>query len=94
MHFVSECAPNAPGVRLVSESDFGFELVVEHAILSDSDAAKVLKSLSISANKLPKIWKNDPQIAGKNAAPGQVVAIHRKDSGSKYLHYRMVVDSV
>ena len=79
---------------MVSESDFGFELVVEHEILSESEAAKVLRSLSISVNKLPKMWKGDPQIVDKNARPGQIVAIHRKDAGEKYLHYRVVVDSV
>ncbi len=79
---------------MVSETDFGFELVVEHKILSDSDAAKVLKMLNITSNKLPKILVNDPQIALENAKAGQIVAIYRNGPSGKHTHYRVVVEEV
>jgi DNA-directed RNA polymerase subunit H (RpoH/RPB5) len=77
---------------LVSKPDF--ELVLEHEILSESEAKKVSKGLNTQIKKFPKIWKDDAQIVKKNPVAGQLVAIHRKDPTGKYTYYRVVVDNL
>jgi DNA-directed RNA polymerase subunit H len=77
---------------LVAKPDF--ELVLEHDILSDSEAKKVSKEFNTPINKFPKISKDDPQIVAKKPTAGQLVAIKRIDPTGKYTYYRVVVDSL
>ena len=66
-------------------------LVPRHEILSDAEARKVFQELNTTAEKLPRIFKDDPALGGK-AKPGQVVKIFREDRGKKYLYYRIVIE--
>ena len=77
---------------MVSKPDFN--LVLEHVILSESEARKVAKELNTPINKFPRISKEDASIATKNPQPGQLVAIKRNDPTGKYTYYRVVSDSV
>ncbi len=81
------------GVQLVAGSDFDFEIVVEHELLSESESGKISEKLKTPLNKFPKILKSDPQIMDLSPLPGQLVAIHRKDLNVKYTYYRVVVDT-
>ena len=78
---------------MVAESDFDFEIVVEHEVLSPAESEKISKALKTPINKFPKILKSDPQLADKSPQLGQLVAIHRKDIDLKYTYYRVVVDT-
>ncbi|MDE1845805.1 MAG: DNA-directed RNA polymerase subunit H [Candidatus Micrarchaeota archaeon] len=85
------------GEYLASEKDqskISYEnlLVPKHEILSDAEARKVLHELKTTAEKLPRLFTDDPALAGK-AKVGDVVRIHREDShGKKYLYYRTVIE--
>ena len=76
------------------------DLVPEHAILSEKQAAEVLKSLRIKADQLPKIRKDDPvlttlEMTGQEIKEGQIVKITRKsESAGVCVVYRMVVERV
>ncbi len=70
-----------------------FKLVLEHEIVSDADAKKIAKKLKTNIDKFPKILDTDPQVVKLGAKPGQLIAIHRKDPGVEYMHYRLVTKS-
>jgi DNA-directed RNA polymerase subunit H len=66
------------------------ELVPIHELLSDDEANKVLKELNITAERLPKIFADDPQAKKLSAKPGQIIRIKREE-GKGYYYYRHVV---
>ena len=68
-----------------------YELVPEHELLSESDAKKVSKKFNTPLEKFPKMLESDPQAVKLKASTGQLIAIHRNDSGKKYIAYRYVV---
>ncbi len=79
------------GVLLVSL----FDLVLEHRILSESDAAKITKKYNVPLEKFPRILKTDKMIEDikDSVKPGQLIEIKRNDNGKKYLYYRYVIDA-
>ena len=78
---------NSLGVSLVGREH---ELVPPHELLSDKEAKKILDELDIKPEQLPKMLESDPQAIKLGAKSGQIVAIHRKDSGKEYTYYRLV----
>lgn len=70
-----------------------FKLVLEHEIVSDAEAKKIAKKFKTHLERFPKILETDPQAVKLKAKPGQLIAIHRKDPGADYIHYRLVVKS-
>ncbi len=76
---------------MVGKREREHEFVPVHEILSESEAKKVLEELNTTIDKLPKILDTDPQAKKLEAKPGQVIKIHRNDSGNEYFNYREVV---
>ncbi|MCL4383091.1 MAG: hypothetical protein M1168_00865 [Candidatus Marsarchaeota archaeon] len=72
-----------------------FDLVLEHRILSESDAAKITKKYNVPLEKFPRILKTDKMIEDikDSVKPGQLIEIKRNDNGKKYLYYRYVIDA-
>ncbi len=71
---------------------FGEDLLVEHELLSASEAQKVLKKFGTPLEKFPKIFSDDPQALKLGAKPGDLVLVHRRDPTSSYDYYRYVVE--
>jgi len=65
-------------------------LIPEHEILSKTEEEKVLNSLKISRQNLPKIRHDDAVVKSIGAKPGDVVRIKRRDHT---MYYRLVVKS-
>lgn len=68
------------------------KLLLEHKILSDSEAKAISEKYNTPPEKFPKLLKNDPQVKKIGAVPGQMVSINREDPTGKYTYYRYVVD--
>ncbi|MGC8676246.1 MAG: DNA-directed RNA polymerase subunit RpoH/Rpb5 C-terminal domain-containing protein [Candidatus Micrarchaeia archaeon] len=62
-------------------------LVPPHKVLGQSETEKVLRSLHVALNNLPKIFVDDPQAKKIGAKIGQVIEIDR----GKNKYYRLVV---
>ncbi|MCL5099972.1 MAG: DNA-directed RNA polymerase subunit H [Candidatus Marsarchaeota archaeon] len=71
---------------------FGEDLLVEHELLSGSDALKIAKKFGAPLEKFPKIFSDDPQVLKLNAKPGDLVLVHRQDPTGSYDYYRYVVE--
>ncbi len=71
-----------------------FDLVLEHELLSESEAKGVSKRLNTPINKFPRISKEDPRILALKPEAGRLVAIKRNDPTGKYTYYRVVVESI
>ena len=76
------------------------DLVPEHHLLSEEEAARVLSEKGISREQLPKIWKSDAAIKvlenvyGKPIAEGSVVKVVRKSpTAEEFVAYRLVTRS-
>lgn len=80
------------------------ELVPEHILLTEEEAAKVLSELGVDRSKLPKIRKDDAAImalersydsSGKkvgNIREGSVVKVIRKSrTTGEFVAYRLVI---
>ncbi len=72
------------------------ELVPEHHLLSEEDAAAVLARKGVSREQLPKIRKSDPGIKVLESIhgpidEGRVIKIVRKsDTAQEFVAYRLV----
>ena len=73
------------------------DLVPEHHLLSEEEAARVLSEKGISREQLPKIRKSDPGIKilenvhGHPIEEGAVVKIVRKsETAQEFVAYRLV----
>ena len=69
------------------------ELLPVHELLSDENAAEVLKKYGIEDDQLPMIKKNDPALKVFNIKPkkGDIIRIRREDLTGKYDYYRVVI---
>lgn len=80
------------GELLNKEAILEHELVPKHEILQKEDADNVLKSLGITADKLPKITDSDPVVKAIGAKRGNVLKILRKSpTAGETIYYRVVV---
>ena len=68
------------------------KLLLEHKVLSDSDAKNVSEKYNVPLTRFPKISAKDPQVLRIGAVPGQLIAIKRVEWGKSYTYYRLVVD--
>ncbi len=68
------------------------KLLLEHKVLSDSDAKKISEKYKVPLNKFPKISSKDPQVLKIEAQAGQLIAINRVEWGKSYVYYRVVTD--
>lgn len=74
-------------------------LVPEHTLLTEEEADKILRDLSISRDQLPKIRVSDAavkelvQIYGP-IEPGRVIKVVRKSkTAEEFIAYRLVIGS-
>ena len=73
------------------------DLVPEHHLLSEEEAARVLSEKGISREQLPKIRKSDPGIKVLESIhgpidEGRVVKIVRKsETAEEFVAYRLVI---
>lgn len=71
-------------------------LVPEHHLLSEEDAEKILKSMGMTRDQLPKVRNSDPGIKVLESingpiAEGRVVKIVRKsETAQEFVAYRLV----
>jgi DNA-directed RNA polymerase subunit H len=66
-----------------------------HEVLSDGEAAALLKKYGIVREQLPKIRSNDPAAKVIAAQPGQVVRITRNSpTAGKAVAYRLIVEAL
>lgn len=85
------------GVRVTEELDTRFnvlnhELVPLHELVPEEEAVKVLQSLRVRADQLPKILTTDPACKVVSAAPGDLIRITRKSkTAGHHVVYRVVV---
>ncbi len=72
-----------------------FNLVLEHKILSESDAKKISQKYNTPLEKFPRILKSDPSIKTikEEVKSGQLIEIKRNDNGTKYIYYRYVIEA-
>ncbi len=77
---------------LYGEQLIQLKLLLEHRILTDSEAGEISEKYSIPINKFPKIYSSDPQIIKIGGAPGRLVAINREDPTGKYTYYRYIIE--
>ncbi len=77
---------------LYGEQLIQLKLLLEHRILTDSEAREISEKYSIPINKFPKIYSSDPQIIKIGGAPGRLVAINREDPTGKYTYYRYIIE--
>ncbi len=69
------------------------ELVPDHILLSEEEAAEVLKKFNISKGQLPKIKTTDVVVKQIGAQPGDVIRIIRKSlTAGKAVAYRLVIE--
>ena len=62
-------------------------------ILTEEQAAKLLKKYRIQKNQLPRMRARDPAVQALQAKIGDVIAIDRPDETEKHNPaYRLVVD--
>jgi len=73
------------------------KLVPEHRLLNDEESARVLKSLRITKDQLPKIKKNDPviQVLERVHGPiseGRIIKVTRlSETAGVSEAYRLVI---
>jgi DNA-directed RNA polymerase subunit H len=68
------------------------KLVPEHAILSKTEANKVIKQLNIHQEQLPKIKVDDPVVKEIDAKSGDILKITRRShTAGKFITYRLVL---
>ncbi len=69
----------------------GHFLVSPMRILTEEQAAKMLKQFNVGKDGLPKINESDPAVQALQAKAGDVLAIERNDQPAKHTSYRVVV---
>jgi DNA-directed RNA polymerase subunit H len=68
------------------------ELVPKHEILSPAEREKLLNTLKIKPQQLPKILDKDPVAMKLGARPGDIIKITRKSpTAGESTYYRYVV---
>lgn len=72
-----------------------FDLVLDHRILSESDAKKIIKKYNVPLEKFPRILKTDKMLEDlkDQIKEGQLIEIKRNDNGKKYIYYRYVIEA-
>ena len=69
------------------------ELVPDHILLSEDEAAEVMNKYNISKGQLPKIKTSDVVVKQIGAQPGDVIKIIRKSlTAGKAVAYRLVIE--
>ncbi len=68
------------------------EIVPVHEILKLKEVNELLEGKKITLENLPKILESDPQCKRLGARQGHVVRINRRENGSAYPYYRVVVE--
>ncbi len=71
-----------------------FDLVLDHRILSESDAKKISKKYNVPLEKFPRILKTDMMLEDikDQLKEGHLIEIKRNDNGKKYIYYRYVIE--
>ncbi|MCE5214377.1 MAG: DNA-directed RNA polymerase subunit H [Methanobacterium sp.] len=68
------------------------KLVPEHAILSKTEANKIIKQLNVHQEQLPKIKVDDPVVKEIGAKSGDILKITRRShTAGKFITYRLVL---
>ena len=73
-------------------------LVPEHHLLTEEQAAEVLKELQVEKDKLPKIRMDDPavvyleQIHGKFQEGSIIKIIRKSETAGEFIAYRLVIN--
>ena len=68
------------------------QLVPDHAILSKTEANKIIKQLKVNREHLPKIKVDDPVVKEIGAKSGDILKITRKShTAGKFITYRLVL---
>ena len=68
------------------------KLVPDHAILSKTEANKVIKQLNVHQEQLPKIKADDPGVKEIGAKSGDILKITRNShTAGKFVTYRLVL---
>ena len=69
------------------------ELVPEHILLTEQEAAEVLKKYNITTGQLPKVKTSDVVVKQMGAKPGDILRITRKSlTAGKAIAYRLVIE--
>ena len=69
------------------------ELVPEHTLLTEEEAADVLKKYNITPGQLPKIKTSDVVVKQIGAKPGDILRITRKSlTAGKAVAFRLVIE--
>ncbi len=69
------------------------ELVPEHTLLSEEEAAEILKRYNITPGQLPKIKTSDVVVKQMGAKPGDILKITRKSlTAGKAVAFRLVIE--
>jgi DNA-directed RNA polymerase subunit H len=72
--------------------------VPEHHLLTEEQAAEVLKELQVEKDKLPKIRMDDPavvyleQIHGKIQEGSIIKIIRKSETAGEFIAYRLVIN--
>jgi DNA-directed RNA polymerase subunit H len=72
--------------------------VPEHHLLTEEQAAEVLKELQVEKDKLPKIRTDDPavvyleQIHGKIQEGSIIKIIRKSETAGEFIAYRLVIN--
>ena len=74
------------------------DLVPEHRLIDDEEAAEALASFGITKDQLPKIKRSDPCIKilemhrGEEILPGSVIKVVRNSETARFIEvYRLVI---
>ncbi|MGA9139729.1 MAG: DNA-directed RNA polymerase subunit H [Methanocella sp.] len=68
-------------------------LVPEHILLTEEEAAEVLKRYNITPGQLPKIKTSDVVVKQIGAQPGDILRITRKSlTAGKAISYRLIIE--
>lgn len=67
-------------------------LVPEYRVLSKEEVQKVLETLDVGKEKLPKIYGSDPSLKGMEVETGDMIEIKRNSpTAGRTRYYRVVV---
>jgi DNA-directed RNA polymerase subunit H len=68
-------------------------LVPEHTLLTEEEAAELLKKYKITPGQLPKIKTSDVVVKQMGVNPGDILKITRKSlTAGKAIAYRLVIE--
>ncbi|MEM2225495.1 MAG: DNA-directed RNA polymerase subunit H, partial [Candidatus Caldarchaeum sp.] len=76
-----------PSVKDIAEH----VLVPKHEVLSPAEAEELLKTLGVTADKLPYILPSDPMVKRLKAKVGDIIKITRRsETAGEAVYYRVV----